>query len=132
MKTSTVVWIIIVILIIIGAVWYFHGSNPSAVSSIPAVTMVSPNTGTTMGGDTVEITGSGFTGVTAVDFGSVPAASFNFNSDTSITATSPAGTSGSVDVTVITPSGTSAVGPSDQFAYAEPATTTTATTTSNQ
>ncbi|MFN0112324.1 MAG: proprotein convertase P-domain-containing protein [Blastocatellia bacterium] len=41
-------------------------------------------------GSSVTITGSGFTGVTSVKFGDVSAA-FNFNSDTSITATVPAG-----------------------------------------
>ena len=38
--------------------------------------------------------------------------------DTSITATSPAGTAGTVDVTVTTPAGTSATSPADQFTYA--------------
>jgi hypothetical protein len=38
------------------------------------------------------------------------------DSDTQITATSPAGT-GMVDITVTTPAGTSAITPADQFAY---------------
>ena len=40
----------------------------------------------------VTITGAGFTGATAVDFGSTKATSFTVVSDTEITATSPAGT----------------------------------------
>ena len=40
-----------------------------------------------------------------------------FVSATSMTATSPAG-SGTVDITVTTPSGTSATGAADQFVYA--------------
>ena len=40
----------------------------------------------------VTITGTGFTGVTAVNFGMTPATSETFDSDTSITAESPAGT----------------------------------------
>ena len=47
------------------------------------------------------ITGTNFTGATAVKFGATNAASFTVNSATSITATSPAG-SGTVDVTVTT------------------------------
>ena len=62
------------------------------------------------------ITGTGFTGATAVDFGTTPATSFTVVSDTSITADSPAGT-GTVDVTVTTPGGTSATSPADQFTY---------------
>ena len=50
----------------------------------------------------VTITGTGFTGATAVDFGTTAATSVTVVSDTSITADSPAGT-GTVDVTVTTP-----------------------------
>ncbi|CEJ07855.1 Cell wall-binding protein, partial [Acididesulfobacillus acetoxydans] len=82
----------------------------------PVVTGVSPATGSVNGGSVVNITGSDFTGATGVDFGSVAAASFAVNSDTSITATAPAG-SGTVDVTVTAPGGTSAAGPGDQFTY---------------
>ena len=38
------------------------------------------------------------------------------DSDTEITATSPPG-SGTVDVTVVTPTGTSVTSPADQFSY---------------
>ncbi len=86
----------------------------------PVVTAVSPASGSTAGGTTVAIIGSGFTGTTAVHFGTAAAASFTVNSDTSITAVSPAGT-GAVDVTVTTPNGTSATGPYDLYAYAAPA-----------
>ena len=50
------------------------------------------------------ITGTGFTGATAVDFGTTAATNLTVVSDTQITATSPAGT-GTVDVTVTTPGG---------------------------
>ena len=62
------------------------------------------------------ITGTGFTGATAVDFGTTAATGFIVVNDTTITADSPAGT-GVVDVTVKTPVGTSAVTPADQFTY---------------
>jgi len=81
----------------------------------PAVTGVSPASGSSNGGTTVTITGTGFTGVTAVDFGSVPAA-YSVTSATSISAVSPAG-AGTVDVTVTTPNGLSATSSADQFTY---------------
>jgi hypothetical protein len=82
----------------------------------PTVTGVEPNHGPAAGGTSVSITGTNFTGATSVKFGSTNAASFKVNSDTSITAVSPAGT-GTVDVTVTTPSGTSATSSADRFTY---------------
>jgi IPT/TIG domain-containing protein len=85
-------------------------------SPAPAVTAINPMTGNPAGGDTVTITGSGFTGATDAGFGATSAAATNVDSDTQITATSPAGT-GTVDVTVTTPAGTSTTSPADQFTY---------------
>ncbi|MCV4698397.1 IPT/TIG domain-containing protein, partial [Escherichia coli] len=62
------------------------------------------------------MTGTNFTGATAVKFGSA-SASFTIVSATSIQATVPAGTVGTVDVIVTTPGGTSATGAADQFTY---------------
>lgn len=81
----------------------------------PLVTAVSPTSGSALGGDSVIITGSGFTGATGVDFGGV-SAQMTVDSDAEITAVSPAG-NGTVDVTVVTPAGTSATSPADQFSY---------------
>jgi hypothetical protein len=53
-----------------------------------------------------------------VQFGSTNATGFTVGSDTSITATSPAG-SGTVDVRVTTAAGTSAVVAGDQFTYGD-------------
>lgn len=83
----------------------------------PVVTSINPASGSSSGGTSVTITGSGFTGATSVTFGGV-AATFNFVSDSSITATSPAGTLGTtVDVRVITPLGTSPNTTADNFTY---------------
>lgn len=49
-------------------------------------------------------------------FGVTNAAAMNLDSDTQITATSPAG-AGTVDVTVTIPAGTSATSAADQFTY---------------
>ena len=91
---------------------------------VPAVTGVSPGSGPSAGGNTVTVTGTGFTGTSAVAFGTVPATSFTVNSDTSITATVPAGAVGIDDVTVTTPGGTSATSAADQYVYHPTCTTT--------
>ena len=83
----------------------------------PAITGVSPTSGSAAGGDTVTITGSGFTGATDVSIGPASAAAMSVDSDTQITATTPPG-SGTVDITVTTAAGTSATSPADQFTYA--------------
>ena len=85
-------------------------------TSAPVVTGISPSSGNAAGGDSVTVTGSGFTGATDVGFGSANAATMTVDSDTQITVTSPAGT-GTVDVTVTTPAGTSATSSADQFTY---------------
>lgn len=84
----------------------------------PTVTSVSPSAGPVSGGSSVTITGTAFTGATAVTFGATAATSFSVNSDTSITATSPAHAPGTVHVTVTTAGGTSATGTADQFTFA--------------
>jgi hypothetical protein len=90
----------------------------------PTVTGVSPSSGPRAGGTSVSVTGTNFTGATAVKFGSAKAKSFTVNSESSITAVSAAGTVGTVDLTVTTPGGTSATGAADQFSYLPPPTVT--------
>jgi alpha-tubulin suppressor-like RCC1 family protein len=84
--------------------------------SPPAVTGLSAASGPQAGGAVITITGSGFTGATAVGFGGVPA-TFTVESDTQIQATVPAGVPGTIDVLVSTPAGTSAQVPADQYTY---------------
>ena len=84
----------------------------------PTVTGISPAAGSAAGGTTVTITGTGFSGATAVDFGSFAATNVAINSaGTQITATSPAGPTGAVDVTVTTAGGVSATSSADKFTY---------------
>jgi alpha-tubulin suppressor-like RCC1 family protein len=83
---------------------------------VPSVTSVAPTSGPAGGGTTVTIAGSGFTAASAVHFGSAEATSFTVESDGSITAVSPAGT-GTVDITVTTPGGTSAKSAADLYKY---------------
>ncbi|WP_309145061.1 MULTISPECIES: IPT/TIG domain-containing protein [unclassified Bradyrhizobium] len=93
----------------------------------PTVTSITPTSGPEAGGTVVAITGTGFTGATAVKFGATAATSFTVNSATSITATAPAG-AGTVDVTVTTPVGTSATSAADRFTYTLPVPTVTSIT----
>uniref|UniRef100_UPI000AA36068 beta strand repeat-containing protein n=1 Tax=Nocardia amamiensis TaxID=404578 RepID=UPI000AA36068 len=83
-------------------------SNGVLYTYIPAPTLASvvPGAGPESGGNTVTLTGTNFTGTTAVDFGLTPAASFTVVSDTQITAVAPART-GTAAVTVTTIGGTS-------------------------
>lgn len=71
----------------------------------PVITSVSPASGTDAGGTSVTITGTDLTGATAVTFGGTAATSFTVDDSTQITATTPAGTVGAVDVAVTTPGG---------------------------
>ena len=83
-------------------------------------TNLSPTSGPIAGGTTVTITGIGFTGATAVAFGAKPATSFTVVNATTITAVSPAGTAGAVNVAVTTPAGASAAGSASSYNYALP------------
>ena len=83
----------------------------------PSVSGISPASGPDAGGTLVTVTGSGFTGVTAVTFGSTPASSFTLIGDAELIALTPSGNDGSVDVTVTNTAGTSATNPDDTFTY---------------
>jgi hypothetical protein len=87
----------------------------------PTVSSIVPSSGPAAGGTSVTIVGTGLTGATAVTFGSANATPFGVISDTQIVVVTPPGT-GSVLVTVTTPSGTSGITAGSSFAFA-PATT---------
>ena len=73
--------------------------SPPAIPTITSFTPTSAGTGTT-----VTITGTNFTGATAVSFGGTAATSFSVVSSTSITAVVAGGASGTISV--VTPGGT--------------------------
>ena len=83
-----------------------------------AVTSVLPNAGPLAGGSSVTIDGTSLGGATAVNFGSAPG-TITADSDGSLTAIAPPGPAGTVDVTVVTPIGTSAISPTDHFTYTD-------------
>lgn len=95
--------------------------NPNIICQLlaPTVTGVSPNSGLNSGGTTITITGTCLGGTTAVTFSGISTTSpinFRVVSQTQVTAVLPPGT-GTADVTVTTPKGTSAVSSADRFAY---------------
>ena len=84
----------------------------------PSVTSVVPPAGGPVGGASIRIDGGGFTGATAVHFGTSAAERFSIVSDSEITAISPAGPDHAVvDVTVTTPVGTSPKFARDRFTF---------------
>ncbi len=96
---------------------------------VPSVTGLRPASGPGAGGTRVTVTGTGLEQASAVRFGSTPALRFTANAaGTSITATAPPG-SGTVDVTVTTPGGTSTATSADQYRYLGPSVTSVAPTT---
>ncbi|WP_283779602.1 IPT/TIG domain-containing protein [Nocardia sputi] len=80
---------------------------PYAYVAAPSLASAMPDSGATTGGNTVVLTGTGFTGATTVDFGATAAVSFVVVSDSEIRAVAPAGATGNVTVTVTAPGGTS-------------------------
>jgi hypothetical protein len=85
---------------------------------IPVITEVSPNNGSVKGGTVVNITGTGFTGATAVYFSDSLGTNLIVNSDSSITVTSPsASATGTVDIFILGPAGTNVISNNDKFVY---------------
>lgn len=76
---------------------------------IPAVSGLSEQFGTTTGGETLTVSGSDFTQVSKVLFGSTPGTNLNVTSTRSLTVVAPAGAAGITSVRVVTPGGTSPV-----------------------
>ena len=100
-----------------GSGGYGWGTVMAKVAALPTVTNVNPASGPTAGGTSVTISGANFTGASAVTFGANSATSFTVNNSSQITATAPPGSAGTVDVTVMTPAGTSATSSADHYTY---------------
>jgi hypothetical protein len=74
--------------------------TPSGGTVPPAVSSVSPNSGSTAGGTAVTITGTNFAAGATVTFGGTATTNVIAVNGTTITATTPAGSAGAVTVTV--------------------------------
>jgi hypothetical protein len=99
------------------------GSSAASAASaytyvpLPTVASVTPASGPVAGGQAVTVTGTNLTGATAIHFGTAQATPQAGGTDTSLTTTTPAGTAGAVDVTVVTDGGTSAISDGDKYTY---------------
>ncbi|PJB37268.1 MAG: hypothetical protein CO108_21470 [Deltaproteobacteria bacterium CG_4_9_14_3_um_filter_63_12] len=82
-----------------------------------AITQVSPALGPVAGGTTVTVNGAGFDSSTTVFFGALPASSVTLGNATRLTATTPPGSGGAVDVQVRR--GTVSATLADGFFYTE-------------
>ncbi|PKL70924.1 MAG: hypothetical protein CVV30_01180, partial [Methanomicrobiales archaeon HGW-Methanomicrobiales-1] len=70
-----------------------HVQHPAA----PTITSLIPASGPVVGGTVITITGTGFTGATAVNFGTTAGTSLTVASATQLNVTSPAGAAGTVN-----------------------------------
>jgi hypothetical protein len=89
----------------------------------PTISSVDPSGGSTSGGTSVAVTGTGFVSGCTVVFGMANAPSTAVNGPTSITATTPPHAAGIVDVTVSCSSGTATL--ANAFTFAPPPAITT-------
>ncbi|MCA1683595.1 MAG: right-handed parallel beta-helix repeat-containing protein [Actinobacteria bacterium] len=112
-----------------GRIWFTLGAR-SAVAAFepfvpapaaPDVSGVSPNSGPATGGTSVVITGYNVGTATQVLFGTTPATSFTVVGPGQVEAVAPPHPAGQVDITVVTPSGTTAVSAASKFFYSSPA-----------
>ncbi len=89
-----------------------------AAASPPVVYGIDPNSGSALGGTSVTLHGSGFTGAASVMFGATSVSGFSVSDDNHITVRSaPGAAATSVHVTVVTPAGSSLPATQDQFSY---------------
>ena len=100
------------------------GQSPESAADVftytngPIVDIVNPDTGPTIGGSIVVITGKNFSAPLSIQFGDVTAPSFNINSATQLTVLSPPNaTAGPVDIRVTKGPDISPAGPETKFIY---------------
>jgi hypothetical protein len=112
MKTPTGFTIVTSSFVSGGDTFGIYVNTKTAPDNVPAPVVEVYNPSTGLAGDTIQVLGLFFTGVTAVDVNGVPAASFTFVSDGEIDIVLPVSTTGPISVT--TPAG---VGVGPPFTY---------------
>jgi len=83
----------------------FRAAVPNSTAPAPTVTAVSPASGSTAGGTSVTVTGTGFQSGAGLSFGGTPATGVTVNGGTSLTATTPSHAAGAVNVALTNPDG---------------------------
>lgn len=73
--------------------------------AVPTASDITPTVGSTSGGTAITLTGTNFDGATSVTLGGNAATDVTVVNDTTITADTPPGATGAVDVVVTTPDG---------------------------
>ena len=101
----------------------FNYTNPA-----PTITTISPTFGSTAGGTSVTINGTGFISLPTVTFGGVASPSVVFVNSTQLTATTPAESASTINVVVTNPDNQSATSPV-QFTFGVTAVQVLTTTT---
>jgi Concanavalin A-like lectin/glucanases superfamily/Bacterial Ig-like domain (group 3)/IPT/TIG domain len=96
---------------------------PGGTAPTPKVTGLSVPGGSTAGGNAVDILGEGLADVTSVHFGANASVHVQPLSPYAVVAVAPAGTNGTVDVTVSGLGGTSATAEGDHYTYSAPSVT---------
>jgi hypothetical protein len=91
-------------------------TSTANIGNLPAISSVSPTSGTHLGGKTITITGTNLTGATSVKFGTT-AGTIITNSATKITVKTPAHATGTVDIRVTTKYGTSNITSHDKYKF---------------
>jgi len=100
----------------VGVLLSASSATPPPPPPLPTVTGLTPNSGPTVGGTSVVITGTNLSGALSAKFGTNAATGLTKNTATSLTVTAPAGAS-TVDVTVTTAGGTSLTNTGDEYTY---------------
>ncbi|MDA0301551.1 MAG: IPT/TIG domain-containing protein [Chloroflexi bacterium] len=88
---------------------YTYG--PPSGATVPTLTGVVPNAGSPLGGNRVNITGTGLIGGIAIYFGGVPSPSVSWNGSSSVFAQVPSNVSGPVAITIVNNDGSTATLP---------------------
>ena len=96
------------------------GTVGVTIYAVPTISSISRASGSVSGGTQVTLTGTGFSTVTHVKFGTTTAAAITVKSPTKLVATSPAHAAGTVGISVTTPGGTTATTPADAFTFTVP------------
>jgi hypothetical protein len=87
---------------------------------LPTIKALSRTSGPTTGGTSVTVTGTLFSTVVHVRFGTTTAKSYTLKSTTQLVATSPAHAAGTTRVSVTTAKGTTPITPADNFKFVIP------------